>query len=172
MTEYAPRASQNHNPLYINPHIGMSHHYSNGNGSNHFFNNGQIPYQTACSPYSAYSHNYLPTQNGLSTPPSPMYMQSPTSLGMQYQTLPPARSSYTSYTHHSRTMPHSTYPHSTLPTQRQTPRLSLGTDLHMSPLHDTEPQDSHNRDTMLSEPMEPPLEGYPDVKDFDELMRR
>lgn len=36
----------------------------------------------------------------------------------------------------------------------------------------TECQDSPNEDTMLSEPVVPPLEGYPDVHDFDELMKR
>jgi hypothetical protein len=37
---------------------------------------------------------------------------------------------------------------------------------------ETEDQDSVNRDTMLSEPVSPALEGYPDVKDFDLLIRR
>ncbi|EXJ60965.1 hypothetical protein A1O7_05118 [Cladophialophora yegresii CBS 114405] len=36
----------------------------------------------------------------------------------------------------------------------------------------TECQDSPNQDTMLSEPVVPPLDGYPDVHDFDELMKR
>lgn len=37
---------------------------------------------------------------------------------------------------------------------------------------DTESQDSFNEDTKASEPVEPPMEGYPDVKEFDELMKR
>ncbi|KAL6240386.1 hypothetical protein RBB50_012668 [Rhinocladiella similis] len=36
----------------------------------------------------------------------------------------------------------------------------------------TECQDSPNEDTMLSEPVIPPLEGYPNVNDFDELVKR
>lgn len=36
----------------------------------------------------------------------------------------------------------------------------------------TERQDSENENTMLSEPVVPALEGYPDVHDFDELMKR
>ncbi|ETI24179.1 hypothetical protein G647_03548 [Cladophialophora carrionii CBS 160.54] len=36
----------------------------------------------------------------------------------------------------------------------------------------TECQDSPNQDTMLSEPVVPPLDGYPDVHEFDELMKR
>lgn len=39
-------------------------------------------------------------------------------------------------------------------------------------LQETEEQDSVNRDTGESEPMEPPLDGYPDVNDFDDLMNR
>ena len=37
---------------------------------------------------------------------------------------------------------------------------------------DTESQDSFNEDTRASEPVEPAMEGYPDVKDFDDLMKR
>lgn len=37
---------------------------------------------------------------------------------------------------------------------------------------DTEDQTSFNQDSMLSEPVVPALEGYPDVKAFDQLMRR
>ncbi len=35
----------------------------------------------------------------------------------------------------------------------------------------TECQDSPNQGTMLSEPVVPALEGYPDVQEFDELMK-
>jgi hypothetical protein len=34
-----------------------------------------------------------------------------------------------------------------------------------------ESQDSRNEDTMLSEPIIPPLEGFPDVKEFDRLVK-
>jgi hypothetical protein len=37
---------------------------------------------------------------------------------------------------------------------------------------DTESQESFNEDTKASEPVEPAMEGYPDVKEFDELMKR
>jgi hypothetical protein len=46
------------------------------------------------------------------------------------------------------------------------------------PLHeafaepDLENQDSRNEDTMLSEPIIPPLEGFPNVKEFDKLVKR
>ena len=50
--------------------------------------------------------------------------------------------------------------------------MSLASDLNLNPMADIEEQSSYNSDTMLSEAMEPPLEGYPDVNEFDELMRR
>ena len=46
------------------------------------------------------------------------------------------------------------------------------------PLRDTfceqaiESQESPNEDTMLSEPVIPPLDGFPDVREFDRLMNR
>ena len=39
-------------------------------------------------------------------------------------------------------------------------------------LIDTEDQDSVNRESMLSEPISPVLEGYPDINEFDVLMAR
>ena len=35
-----------------------------------------------------------------------------------------------------------------------------------------ESQDSANENTMLSEPVIPPLDGFPDVREFDQLMKR
>lgn len=40
------------------------------------------------------------------------------------------------------------------------------------PIPDTESQESFNEDTRASEPVEPAMEGYPDVKEFDDLMKR
>ena len=36
---------------------------------------------------------------------------------------------------------------------------------------ETEEQDSFNDVSMQSEPVVPPLEGYPDVKKFDQLLK-
>lgn len=37
---------------------------------------------------------------------------------------------------------------------------------------DIESQESRNEGTLLSEPVVPPLDGFPDVKEFDQLMQR
>jgi hypothetical protein len=39
-------------------------------------------------------------------------------------------------------------------------------------MDNTECQESENEDTMLSEPVVPPLDGYPNVHEFDDLMKR
>lgn len=170
MTEYAPRGSQDHNSVYSNTQFGMSH-YSNGSGIPYFYSNGQIQYQTVNPSYPTYSQSYQHSLNGLPNPSTSMYMPTTSSMGMQYQALPPSRGAITKQ---SRTMLYPSHPSSTLPTHRQPPlpRLSLGTELNLNPMADIESQDSINRETMLSEPIAPPLEGYPDVKDFDELIKQ
>lgn len=35
---------------------------------------------------------------------------------------------------------------------------------------DTEPQESVNEGNLKSEPLDPPLQGYPDAREFDDLM--
>jgi hypothetical protein len=40
------------------------------------------------------------------------------------------------------------------------------------PEHEIESQDSMNEQTMSSERINPPLEGFPQVEDFDKLMER
>ncbi len=166
MTEHAPRGSQDQNTFFPNSQFAMSQ-YSNGNGINYFYNNGQIPYSTVNSSYPTYSTNYLPPHNG---PSSSMYLPHTSPMAMPYQLVPPARPP----------MPQSrpqSYPYhrGTLATQRLPPqrsRMSLASELNLNPMADIEEQTSYNSETMLSEPMMPPLEGYPDVKEFDELMRR
>ena len=38
--------------------------------------------------------------------------------------------------------------------------------------NDVESQESQNEDSMMSEPVVPPLEGFPNVEEFDQLMKR
>lgn len=143
----------------------MSHYY-NGSGVNYFYSSSQVQYPTVNGSDSPYSPAYLPTQNGSSTF---LYMR-PTS-GLAWEEESGAALPLT-IPQQPQTMAYSLYQSSTLPTQRQAPshpRLALGAD---HPMTDIESQDSINQDTMLSEPIIPPLDGYPDVKEFEELMKR
>jgi hypothetical protein len=173
MTEYAPRGSQDQNTFFPNSQLAMSQ-YSTGNGINYFYNHGQIPYPTVNGSYSSYPTNYLPSHNNATTTTtssSSMYMPNTSPMAMPYQLLPPARPSMQSQ---SRSL---SYPYhaGTLATQRAPPqrsRLSHASDFNLNPMTEIEDQDSFNSDSMLSEPLVPAMEGYPDVKEFDELMRR
>jgi hypothetical protein len=164
MTEYAPRSSQDYNSFPYNQHLAMSH-YSNGNGLSYLYGNGQVQYQTVNSQCSAYSPNYAPSQ-GTST--TPLYM--PTTSGHQFQyslantRIPPTLPSQ------SRTYPSHYVSSSTQRTSSHHQRLASPRDY--SSMDGTECQDSPNQDTMLSEPVIPALDGYPDVHEFDELMKR
>ena len=165
MTDYAPRSSQDYNSFPYNQHLAMPH-YSNGNGLSYLYGNGQIQYQTVSTPCSTYLPSY---GSGQETSTAPVYM--PTTAGNQYHfpltstrvpTLPSQSRAYPTSTHY--------FPASAHRTSTHHPRLAPPRD-HSS-MDCTEPQESPNGDTMLSEPVLPPLEGYPDVREFDELMKR
>jgi len=166
MTDYAPRGGQDLNHFYANPHLTMSH-YSNGNGVAYLYSNGQIQYPAVNASYPTYSAPYVPTQNATT---APMYMPNPSPMSMQYQ-LPPGR--VATLPSQARALPQTSYYSPHLQSHRPPshhPRLTLPSDLQ--PMADTEPQESFNDVTMLSEPLDVPLEGYPDVHEFDNLMER
>lgn len=173
MAEYAPASGQDRNShFYSNPSV-VSPHYTNGNGINYFhpqFPQGHVPYSGTAS-CSTYPTHYMPTTQQLS---HPAYMPGTSSMGMQYHlTPPPSSRPYTQ----SRTLsypPSTGYHTGTLPTQRMQPpsqhRLTYTTDLSLAT--EIESQESVNEQSMLSEPILPPLEGYPDVKEFDRLVQK
>lgn len=163
MTDYAARnASQDFNLCFPNQHLGMSH-YSNGNGFGYLYYNGQIQYQMADSTCSSYSPTYLP---GQSTPTSPLYMPPAPGLALQYQNM------------RAPTLPSQSRP---LPRPFYTTTSSAGrnggtqhpcSSQEAVAMELTEEQNSPNAETMLSEAITPAPVGYPDVHEFDELMRR
>lgn len=71
--------------------------------------------------------------------------------------------------------PHHPHPHPS--TQYMTQSRYLQSPRYL-PLRDAlseteiESQESRHEETMLSEPVVPALDGFPDVKEFDQLMRR
>ena len=167
MTEYAPRSSQDYNTFPYDQHLAMSH-YSNGNGLSYLYGNGQIQYQTVSTPCSTYSPTY-PSSQGTSS--NGLYM--PTSSGQAFQYFPPNARVPPTLPSQSRAYPMgSNYvtssAHRSLPQHHQ----RLASPREYTPMDCTECQDSPNQDTMLSEPVVPPLDGYPDVHEFDELMKR
>lgn len=163
MTDYAARnASQDYNLCFPNQHLGMSH-YSNGNGINYLYYNGQVQYQPVNSSCSSYSNGYIPSQ---STPSSPLYMPTASVLALQYQSVrAPTLPSQ------SRPLPRPYYTTTSSGERNTGPQNSCSTH-EVVVMEMTEEQNSPNADTMLSEAITPPLPGFPDVHEFDELMRR
>ncbi|KAL2415348.1 hypothetical protein ABEF91_004990 [Exophiala dermatitidis] len=166
MTDYAPRSSQDYNTFFPNPHVAVSP-YSNGNGINYLYGNGQVQYQAVSAPCQAYATTFPSSQGTLSTP---VYMPNGSGHHVQY---PVTNNRVPTLPSQSRALPHETYYPTTSSDPRSAahqPRLVPPRDF--SQMDSTECQESPNEDTMLSEPVMPPLEGYPDVHEFDSLMKR
>ncbi|EXJ93560.1 hypothetical protein A1O1_01952 [Capronia coronata CBS 617.96] len=165
MTDYAPRSSQDYNTFFPNPHVAMPQ-YSNGNGFSYLYGNGQVQYQTVSAPCPTYSTTYAPSPGT----PSSAYMPNGPGLPLQY---PVTNNRVPTLPSQSRALPHATYYATTTTNHRSAshhPRLVPPREFIQ--MDGTECQDSPNENTMLSEPVVPPLEGYPDVHEFDELMKR
>ena len=160
MAEYASRSSQDLNDFYSLPNVG---HYSALTPSmSYIYGSGTHNYQPATTSYPTFSTSYLSTTG--SSGVAPFYLAPSSMSGFSNQ---PGRA----YTLPSQgRLLGSTYHQQSIPSRPQEVQLR-------SPLHDllaleTEDQDSPNEDTQLSEPIIPALEGYPNVKAFDELMVR
>lgn len=167
MTEYAPVSGQDRNTFYSNPHI-VTPHYNNGNGVNYFYPQGQLHYPAATGSYSSYAPTYM--SSGHPNPAPHVYMSNGSSAGMPYSVAPPPRP----HQSQPRSLSYPRYHSGTVPTQRSVGshhlRRAYGPDPVLTTPNDIESQESVNENTMLSEPIEPPLEGYPGVKEFDRLL--
>lgn len=151
VTYYPPQ----HNTMPIFPASASVNYMTNGH---------QAQYSPYTTTYPSYS--YLPSSSSAQTA---VHWPSSTSTSMQYSVRPPPRSATLpsqprvlsrGYFSPSAQSQCSSHHHA---------RTSVAFDIG---LLDTEEQDSVNRDTMYSEPIEPPLSGYPKVEDFDDLMKR
>ncbi|KIW18184.1 hypothetical protein PV08_02472 [Exophiala spinifera] len=165
MTDYAPRSSQDYNTFFHNQQLAMSH-YSNSNGLNYLYSNGQVQYQTVNPQYPAYSTAFTPAHNGHS---SSMYIPNVTILPLQY---PITSTRVPTLPSQSRALASSSFYTASPSNHRTSLHQRIMSPRDYGHVDGTECQDSPNEDTMLSEPVIPPLEGYPNVNDFDELVKR
>lgn len=154
-SEYGARAGQDVNNLYTASHTNMSH-FPATTGLNYYNSNGHVTYSPSMS-YSPYSTPYYYS----STPShSQLYMPVTSQASMPYHVQPPPRSA--TLPSQPRMLANNAYqsPHASV-------RHALAGDYAMM---DTEPQDSVNEGSLKSEPLDQPLQGYPDVQEFDDLM--
>lgn len=128
---------------------------------------GQLHYSSVPSSFGGYPQTYLQTSSDLQ---GLVQWPGSGSTAMQYSVRPPPRSATVPSQH--RVGSRGNYYVPTTQAYRSN-HPHLRAPLHMDPvLMDTEDQDSINRENMRSESIEPPLEGYPKVEDFDDLMKR
>lgn len=159
-SEYATRQSHELNHLYTNSHHTMPHYQSPSSVS---YMAANVQYSPVATTYSGYS----PTYHSSSHHVQPMmYMGNAAGSSMGYHVRPPPRSA-TLPSQHKIVSPTSYYPPSSHNQHLQL-RHALPSDFTIL---DTEEQSSENSETMRSEAVEPPLPGYPNVDDFEDLMK-
>lgn len=167
MTEYAPRSSQDLNPLFTSSHSHMAlSHCSHNSGVNYVYGNNPVTYQTVGPPYPAFSAPCVPSQHGST---NAIYLP-PSSIALQYHPSPPRVSTLPSQTRLLNGP--AFYSSNDTGAAQQSQEFELRTPWIQDSLmmFETESQDSTNAETMMSEPVVPPLEGYPNVQEFDNLM--
>lgn len=162
MTEYTPRNGQEPNSLSANARMVLPHYSSNG-GASYIYGNGHVPYTAINAVYPPYTTTYSPNNNITHFTPESSRM------AIQYQqnsiNLAVSLSQRSTVA-----QPQCLASQSSMQQYSYANRPALLRDSY-SLIH-TEDQDSANRESMLSEPISPVLEGYPDVKEFDVLVVR
>ena len=162
MTEYAPpRSSQDLNFFLPTGNHAMSH-YQNPSGVHYLFNNSQVHYPSVNTTYSTYPTQCVPTQQSAN---SNTYLPSSSPMAYNYQPSFSRTPMVPSQPRATASAPFFS-PQSSQRPQIRDPRYETYS------IPDTESQESFNEATKASEPVEPAMEGYPDVKEFDELMKR
>ncbi|KAL2863452.1 integrase zinc binding domain-containing protein [Aspergillus lucknowensis] len=147
MSGYGRRGNDAHESYYINPNISLPFPSSHGDG--HDFE---------ASSYHFPQHQFGPYASHFSLPYSHTSLLSHHSSGAS---IPPVSD-------------HGSLHHTATQCMPQ-PRCLQGP-VYL-PLHEAlaetgfESQESRNEDTMLSEPIIPPLEGFPNVQEFDKLVK-
>jgi hypothetical protein len=162
MTEHTPRNGQELNSLLANAHIVMPHYSSNG-GASDLYGPDQVPYTPINAVYPTSTTIYSPNNNT-----TPFTLES-SQMAIHYQ---PNSTNLAAGLSQRSTVAQPEYLASQPSMQRRSYANRAALSRGSRTLIATEDQDSVNRETMLSEPVSPGLEGYPDVKEFDALMVR
>ncbi|KAK5951107.1 hypothetical protein OHC33_007860 [Knufia fluminis] len=140
-------------------------HYQSSGGLNYMTGPQHAQYSPISTTYSGYTSPYLAT----SASQAAYYLPTSTTASMPYSVRPPPRSATLPSQH--RILSRAGYCPPSTQSQHAT-HLPLRTSMAAEfSIMDTEEQDSVNSGTMKSEPIEPPLQGYPNVDAFDNLMK-
>lgn len=165
MTNYTPpRGSQNPNQFSSSPQLTMPHSASNDSIN---YNYSPHPhYETVSPTYTAYANSFISSQIQSQ---GAHYISDDLQMAAQYPYNPSVLNNSASHHQSAQTTPYS-FQQLQQHSCPQSPRYSSGYDLCQH--SEVETQESVNENTMHSEPVLPPLDGFPDIKDFDRLMNR
>jgi len=164
MTSYTPpRSGQDSNSFMASSQLTIPHYANNDNIN---YNYGPHPHYENVSPaYSTYATSFISSQNR-----DTHFLSENLQMAAQYPYSSPHLGNNTSSHRNSA----QTFAH---PLQQlsqhslsQSPRYSSPHDHYQA--SDIESQESVNENTMLSEPVLPPLDGFPDIQEFDMVIHR
>ncbi|ERF77076.1 hypothetical protein EPUS_06294 [Endocarpon pusillum Z07020] len=161
MTSYTPpRSSQDLNHFMASPSLAIPHYTNNDNNYNY---SPHPQYENVSPTHSTYAASFISSQHQ-----DTHYLSENLQMAAQYPYSTPLLNNG-AYHHRplAQTTPYSLQQLSQHPLA-QSPRYSNHHDPYQH--SDVESQESANERTMLSEPVLPPLDGFPDIKEFDRLI--
>ncbi|KAA8647540.1 uncharacterized protein ATNIH1004_006234 [Aspergillus tanneri] len=159
MSGFGKRGNDGHENYIVNHQVALPVPYNHGDG-HEFSVNEPVTYGFPQSSFNSYTSHFTSPYNHPVLAPSHMHHLSPHHSPNHSI---PSTLEVTALQHQSvQYMAHNRY----LQTSRYLPLREALSET------DIESQDSRNENTMLSEPVIPPLDGFPNVREFDQLMKR
>ena len=144
-------------------------YYPPGSGSGYAYSNGQIPYSPLAALYPTYSPTYLSNQGHSASRIASSIASEPSQIPLHYQHN---SAEYAAILAQQRSFSQDQYTASRAASSQRynyPSGLSYGHESHM--MQETETQETFSENEQ-SEPVVPALDGYPVVKEFDQLMER
>jgi hypothetical protein len=165
MTSYTPpRSSQDSNSFMASAQLTIPHYANNDNIN---YNYSPHPHYDNVSPAcSTYATSFISSQNR-----DTHYLSDNLQMAAQYPySSPHLGNNISSRRASAQTSSAHSYQQLSQHPLSQSPRYSNPHDHYQS--SDIESQESVNENTMLSEPVLPPLDGFPDIQEFDMVIHR
>lgn len=164
-TNHTPRSHLDLGQVYNGIHHSVQPYPTSG-GLSYVTNNSYMQYSPIASNYPTFSTTFAPSAG---TSQAAILFSYSGGNQMPYSVQPPPRNA---------TLPSQPrvfsrgYNSSAVNAHHSTSSMFIRPPFDYSLLQETEDQDSVNRESGHSEPIEPALEGYPNVHEFDDLMKQ
>ncbi|KAB8240429.1 hypothetical protein F9C07_1563276 [Aspergillus flavus] len=163
MSGFGRRSNEGHGSYIMNQQVALPVPYSQGEG-HEFSVNDSGSYHFPSQSFSAYTSQFSAPYSHSGISPHNQHLSSH-HLPVHSVPSTPDHTALQHHHHHPQQSVQYIAPSRYFQSQRYLPyRDALGET-------DIESQDSRNENTMLSEPVIPPLDGFPNVREFDQLMR-